>query len=54
MFLNYGGTLKLLKSWDEAAEVKREGGFTGDDIEAAVAQLFENNESVKPPFIPEL
>lgn len=54
VFLNYGGTLKLLKSWEEAAEVKQAGGFSGDDIAAAVAQLFENNESVKPPFIPEL
>lgn len=54
VFLNYGGTLKLLRSWEEAAQVKKEGGFSADDIEAAVATLFENNDSVKPPFIPEL
>jgi NAD(P)-dependent dehydrogenase (short-subunit alcohol dehydrogenase family) len=54
VFLNYGGTLKLLKSWEEAAEVNQAGGFTADDIEGAVSRLFENNESVKPPFIPKL
>ena len=54
VFLNYGGTLKLLKSWEEAAEVNQAGGFTADDIEGAVSKLFENNESVKPPFIPKL
>lgn len=54
VFLNYGGTLKLLKSWEEIAEVNQAGGFTADDIEAAVSKLFENNESVKPPFIPKL
>ena len=54
VFLNYGGTLKLLKSWEEAAEVNQAGGFTGDDIEGAISTLFENNESVKPPFIPKL
>ena len=54
VFLNYGGTLKLLKSWEEAAEVNQPGGFTAEDIEAAVGKLFENNESVKPPFIPKL
>lgn len=54
VFLNYGGTLKLLRSWEEVAEVNKDGGFTGDDIEAAVAKLFEHNESEKPPFIPKL
>lgn len=54
VFLNYGGTLKLLKSWDEVAEVNQAGGFNADDIEAAVDRLFEKNESVKPPFVPKL
>ena len=54
VFLNYGGTLKLLTAWEEAAEVKQEGGFTADEIEAAVGKLFENHDSVKPPFIPKL
>lgn len=54
VFLNYGGTLKLLKSWDEVAEVNQAGGFNADDLEAAVDRLFEKNESVKPPFVPKL
>jgi NAD(P)-dependent dehydrogenase (short-subunit alcohol dehydrogenase family) len=54
VFLNYGGTLKLLKSWNEVAEVNQAGGFNAGDIEAAVGRLFEKNESVKPPFIPKL
>ena len=54
VFLNYGGTLKLLKSWDEVAEVNQAGGFNADDIEAAVDRLFEKNKSVKPPFVPKL
>ncbi|MGB0693929.1 MAG: SDR family NAD(P)-dependent oxidoreductase [Pseudomonadales bacterium] len=54
VFLNYGGTLKLLKAWEEAAEVNQTGGFTCSDIEPAVRKLFENNDSVKPPFIPKL
>lgn len=54
VFLNYGGTLKLLKGWEEAAAVQKDGGFTGEDIEAAVSTLFESCDSIKPPFVPEL
>ena len=54
VFLNYGGTLKLLKSWEEAAEVNQPGGFGAHDIAAAVSKLFENNDSIKPPFVPKL
>jgi NAD(P)-dependent dehydrogenase (short-subunit alcohol dehydrogenase family) len=50
VFIVFGGSVWVLQGWTQAGELKRDSGWTPQELAAAKSKLFGSRPSTVPPF----